>query len=413
MKKKYSLLLTASFLVFSTKLSYGQAPTLGVTDSFALFTAVGAFTLNGANVIIGDVGTNKGAFTIPGSLSLTGTQHVQDSISGLAATNVATAYTELNSLSCDSTLNTPMGNNRVLVPGVVYCISSAASLNGNLILDGQNSTNAIFNINIDGALSTDSASTVTLINGASCCNVFWQVNGAVELGISSVFNGTVIANGAITLLNQARLNGRALSTGGSIITNKNNALGCDAAGYPLPIQLIKFTAKPINDYVLLDWSTASEINNNYFTVQRSQNLINFEALDTIAGAGNSSKIINYSFVDHNPYGGSSYYRLMQTDFDGQFTYSNVVKVNAKKVYTISVYPNPLGVYTTILLKEAKNSEIIEGEFWLCNSLGELIMIKTISEQMTILNKNQIIAGIYFYKIIIDKEIIQSGKLISQ
>jgi len=412
MKKSYSLILVSVLWSLIPKFSYGQVPTLGATDSFALFTAVGAFTVNGANTIFGDVGTNKGAFTISGSLTLSGTRHVQDTVSSIAATDVSTAYTDLTTLTCDSTLTTPLGNNRVLVPGVVYCITTAATLKGNLILDGQSTAGSIFNINIDGALSTDSSSTVTLINGASFCNVFWQVNGAVNLGVSSVFKGTVISNGAISLLDKAQLYGRALSVAGAISTSNNGVVGCDVSGNPLPIQLIKFTAKSIDEYVRLDWSTATEINNNYFSVQRSVDLITFEEVARVSGAGNSSVILNYSFIDYYPHKTFSYYRLKQTDFDGNFTYSDILKVKDRRIETFSIFPNPIGPLTTILLKEGTTSKNIEGEFRLYNIFGQEIIKTTVSEQVTKVKTNNLISGIYFYKIIIDNEIIQTGKMIS-
>ncbi|MEO5906647.1 MAG: ice-binding family protein, partial [Saprospiraceae bacterium] len=80
---------------------------------------------------------------------------------------------------------------------------------------------AIFIIKIDGAFSTTSFSNVVLINGASACNVYWQINGAVALGDSSAFRGTIIAEGAISLATGAMLEGRGLSTAGAISTNSN------------------------------------------------------------------------------------------------------------------------------------------------------------------------------------------------
>jgi hypothetical protein len=86
---------------------------------------------------------------------------------------------------------------------------------------------------------------------------------------------------------------------------------------PLPISLIRFNAICIgNDQVELSWSTASEINNDYFTVERSEDGIIWEAFDVVPGAGNSSTQLNYKVIDNNPFSGLTYYRLTQTDFDG-------------------------------------------------------------------------------------------------
>jgi hypothetical protein len=98
-------------------------------------------------------------------------------------------------------------------------------------------------------------------------------------------------------------------------------------GNPLPIELLNFTAEPVENEVQLAWTTASETNNSFFTVERSTDGIHFEDVVKQEGAGNSNGIRNYDALDANPYLGVSYYRLKQTDFNGDFTYSDMVPVN--------------------------------------------------------------------------------------
>ncbi len=98
-------------------------------------------------------------------------------------------------------------------------------------------------------------------------------------------------------------------------------------GTPLPIELLSFTATPINEHVELQWSTASETNNDYFTVEKSSDAIHFEKVFDKSGAGNSSTIKSYADIDPNPFQGVSYYRLKQTDYDGEFEYSQIVPVS--------------------------------------------------------------------------------------
>jgi hypothetical protein len=95
---------------------------------------------------------------------------------------------------------------------------------------------------------------------------------------------------------------------------------------PLPIELLDFTAVANGSSVDLKWTTASEINNDYFTVERSIDAIHFEDVLTKDGAGNSSTIRSYSDVDTKPLPGLSYYRLRQTDFNGSFSHSKIVPV---------------------------------------------------------------------------------------
>jgi len=111
----------------------------------------------------------------------------------------------------------------------------------------------------------------------------------------------------------------------------------------LPIGLLYFDAVPDNGKVDLSWATAMESNNNYFTVEKSQDGVNYvlvQKVNTQALNGNSSTTLNYTAVDPNPYTGLSYYRLKQTDLDGHDSYSRIVPVNFDKQQAVSVYPNP-------------------------------------------------------------------------
>ena len=98
----------------------------------------------------------------------------------------------------------------------------------------------------------------------------------------------------------------------------------------LPIELISFSATTNKNKVNLNWKTATEIDNDYFTIERSYNAIDFEDISQIQAAGNSNKIISYKFTDFDiDMTNSIYYRLMQTDFDGKFTKSEIISVNSK------------------------------------------------------------------------------------
>ena len=198
----------------------GQSPpTLGTTSTYALFTAVGAFSNEGNSTVTGDVGTNAGAFTAFPPGVLVGQKHVADPGSVSAAIDVNVAYSYLFGLTCGETIGTTLGNGQVLTPKV-YCLGAASTLNGELVLDGGGDPNALFIFKIDGALATSTNSKITL-KGLSPCNVYWQINGAFTLGKSSVFVGTILANGAIHLLEGSSLSGRALSREGAIDLHNN------------------------------------------------------------------------------------------------------------------------------------------------------------------------------------------------
>ena len=220
-------------LLLFAQVNFAQAPILGRVASFALFTSAGALSNTGASVVNGDIGTNVGALTGFPPGTVIGSIHVADSVTTLAATNLATAYASLGALTCDSTIGATMGNGQILTPKV-YCITTLASINGTLTLNALGNPNAIFVIKVNGALSTTVASQILLVNSANFSNVYWQVNGAFTLSDSSVFKGTLLANGAISLLPQSALTGRALTTAGAIAIQQTNNM--------LPVKLLSFTA---------------------------------------------------------------------------------------------------------------------------------------------------------------------------
>jgi len=112
---------------------------------------------------------------------------------------------------------------------------------------------------------------------------------------------------------------------------------------PLPVELLSFTAKSNGKVVMVNWTTATETNNDFFTVERSRDGINFEPVAFVQGAGTINQMQEYSATDNSPLEGISYYRLKQTDFDGSFEYSDMVAVQIRKFndVTMHVFPNPV------------------------------------------------------------------------
>jgi hypothetical protein len=112
---------------------------------------------------------------------------------------------------------------------------------------------------------------------------------------------------------------------------------------PLPVELIRFIGYANNDENILEWTTATELNNSHFEIQRSRDGREFENLGKVQGAGTTSLKQEYSFVDRNPYDGKNYYRLKQIDFDKKIQYSKVILLESNTSTTLSmtVWPNPL------------------------------------------------------------------------
>lgn len=128
-------------------------------------------------------------------------------------------------------------------------------------------------------------------------------------------------------------------------------------GDPLPIELLDFNAAACGSKVKLDWSTATEVNNDYFTVERSLDALNFSAIGVVDGAGNSTSTRFYELMDNEPYGGTSYYRLKQMDFDGNYSYSNIEAVNLSGMDIIQVFPNPASNEVKFLLGSSEKVDI--------------------------------------------------------
>ena len=215
MKRKLLAILTAAILFLIPNANFGQtAPTLGTTSTFALFTATGAFTVTGASVVTGDAGNHVGAHSafLPGTLI--GSTHWLDGLATTAAADVDVAYTQMSGMG-GTVIGVGLGVGQILTHGV-YQTGAASTLNGNLTLDAEGDPNALFIIRIGGAFATGAGSTVTLINSASLCNVYWQIGGQFDLATGSVFRGTVIVDGAINLLGNSSLLGRGLSKAGAI-----------------------------------------------------------------------------------------------------------------------------------------------------------------------------------------------------
>ena len=124
------------------------------------------------------------------------------------------------------------------------------------------------------------------------------------------------------------------------------------AGGVLPVELTDFRAQAEGGQVSLSWETASELNNHYFTIERSAENRAFEAIAEVDGAGNSQQPLRYQYTDQNPGQGRQYYRLKQTDFDGGSSYSSVVEVTVATTQQLSgrIYPNPAAAQTTLELE---------------------------------------------------------------
>jgi hypothetical protein len=203
----------------------------------ATVTNTGPTVVNGLNVGVSP-GTAITGFP-PGIVTPPGTLHAADAHAGLAKTQLTTAYNQAAGQSLDPVVYNDAPHEfggQVLTPGL-YRANSSAQITGTLTLDAQGNPNAVWVFQIGSTLKTAAEnSTVTFVNGASPCNVFWQVGSSATLGTHTSFAGTILANTSISATTGATINGRLLAdaggTGDGAVTLDTNRifLGPCAAG---------------------------------------------------------------------------------------------------------------------------------------------------------------------------------------
>lgn len=167
----------------------------------------------------------------------------------------------------------------------------------------------------------------------------------------------------------------------------------------LPVELISFTGKCYAGAQTLEWSTATETNNDFFTIEKSKDGIEFEKLGEMKGAGSSSSLQNYKaeFASEGEY---YYYRLKQTDFDGQFSYSNIIHINCFQNYYdgISLFPNPVTDEINIHFESTIDTEI---EYTITDVFGRTVKqeAKIQSGNEFAIDTKQLTGGVYFFRLI--------------
>ena len=218
MKLNLLIIVSSIALFLSPILNFAQAPNLGTAANYVLFSTNGAVSNTGISHITGNVGANIGAVTGFGNVD--GGMHNIDGSTAAAATDLLNLYNEINAKTPTNNHAFQLGNGETLNAGI-YALAGHTDLSGNLTLDGQGNPNALFIFKVSGGTFTSSAnSRVILINGAVACNVFWVIEGAINIGAGTIMKGNVIANNAAIDLNAGvNLEGRALSTTGAITVN--------------------------------------------------------------------------------------------------------------------------------------------------------------------------------------------------
>ncbi|HVU57102.1 MAG TPA: T9SS type A sorting domain-containing protein [Puia sp.] len=245
-----------------------------------------------------------------------------------------------------------------------------------------NRVNGSSNVTVNLSWNTQSGSIVNMggmhVAGWSTSSSMWKdLGNSATTGNAS--GGTVTSGGAVTTFSAFTL---------ASLTTMN----------VLPIQLLSFTASEVNNSLVdLRWSTASEQNSNYFIVERSADGLQFDPIQTIAAAGNSHQVLNYTTKDSRPLKGISYYRLKMVDLDGTAIYSEVRVVNTGNNTELTMYPNPAINRAFIELNDNRALKVTVID----NAGRELLAIVRPTEAVLPLDVSRLAAGLYF--VIIDLE----------
>ncbi|MBA3900192.1 MAG: T9SS type A sorting domain-containing protein [Bacteroidetes bacterium] len=176
----------------------------------------------------------------------------------------------------------------------------------------------------------------------------------------------------------------------------------------LPIELLSFKADFNGEFVELTWTTATEINNDYFIIERSNDARNFEPIQKIQGAGNSKELLNYKTLDRDPPGGVNYYRLKQVDFDESSGKSYLIAVNVvDKKELLTIQPNPVTDNTDIVFVSYVQEKI---SIQIFNASGKLVIDKDVNaaEGANKINFDfsSLNSGIYYVAIIGNNDVIR-------
>jgi len=213
--------------------------------------------------------------------------------------------------------------------------------------------------------------------------------------------------------------GRKLSDGYAMrmmLTTFSDGGGGGGGGGGLPIELLYFKARLVGNKVELFWETATEINNDYFTVEKSDGKV-FRQIAIVPGAGNSSTPKSYTSTDYDPFTGTSYYRLKQTDYDGKFAYSEIVSITynpdviADEDNELTIFPNPTGGQFTVILKKPSEKVVL----YMFDSKGKLVFTETYKareeDYMYTVQLDGLLDGVYYLKADAGNKTIYTKKLL--
>lgn len=198
---------------------------------------------------------------------------------------------------------------------------------------------------------------------------------------------------------------KAIDASSNKSANSNTAGFTTGSQQPLPIELVDFYAEAKKGYVEIKWVTASEKNNDFFTIERSLDGKQFRPIGEVDGQGNSVEMRYYTYEDHSPIHGVQYYQLKQTDFNGDFEYSKIIRVNYMEMlsqFDLTVFPNPVSTTHEFAVQLSSSNKESPVSIGIYDMLGKkhysaVVDAETVLNEMKI-SQARLSAGIYIVSV---------------
>lgn len=259
----------------------------------------------------------------------------------------------------------------------------------NLILDATNTTLANGTA-ANGISMSGSTGKIALVNGLTIIDNTTVVVDKIGYGTANNFEGTVLA-ALSTTTSAKRKNNGATDTDNNANDFDIGPASVSACGV-IPVEMVSFTAKKAGTTNKLAWQTATELNNQHFDVQRSNDGATFQSIGIVKGVGNSAALNNYEFMDETPSVGTNYYRLQQVDYNGKTTTSKTVAVGSTGKGSAKVFPTLATDKINVLTTSDK-----EETFTITNMVGQTVLSGRVVNSLDI-NVSQLAKGIYILQV---------------
>ena len=285
-----------------------------------------------------------------------------------------------------------------LQPNEIAVISNNSATNGTFL------TCYGFNANITagsgGPADSNGDDQIAIVDGALTIIDIFGVPGEDGSGTCHEFeDGRAERKSSVTLSNPVWDEAEWTVWGDSPVVGCPNHINqtqdivdMDPLSSILPVELVELRIQKSASSNRLTWKTLTEINNDYFEIQKSTDGVTFESIGKVAGNGNSTREIKYSFIDERPSAGFNYYRLKQVDLDGRFELSYIVKVE-NKLNRVKVYPTNIASSFNIEIEDAESAQ-----YTIINNVGEVFKTAALTSEFNTIDISELASGLYYIRI---------------